>query len=146
MGCCSSVILDLKLKKYTDEVKPFKYNFTRVKCTAVHDGDTCHVVGIRNGEEMRVNIRLHGIDAPELKSDNPEEKKAAVFARDHLSSRILNKLLTIQFKGPDKYYGRELAILSDSKGEINKWMLTTRCAVPYDGGKKLPFDKNNFTS
>lgn len=144
MGCCSSMILNMKLKQYNDNVKPFKYNFTRVKCTAVHDGDTCHVVGIRNGEQMRVNIRLHGIDAPELKSDDPEEKKAAMIARDHLSLRILNKLLTIQFKGPDKYYGRELATLYDSKGEINKWMIETRRAVPYSGGKKLSFNKNNF--
>ena len=138
-NCIRNCITDCKLRNCDDNVEPITFTFTRCKCVAVYDGDTCKVVGIRRGEKVKVTIRLHGIDSPEIRTKDPDEKVAAIKARDVLRTRILNKMINVRFVCADKYHGREVAILSDREGEINSWMISSNHAVPYDGGKKSKF-------
>ena len=76
--------------------------FTSLQCNAfnakvisVIDGDTIHVIN----QSLKITVRLSGIDTPELKQMYGNE------AKDILSEKILNKIVTI--KGISKYrYGR----------------------------------------
>lgn len=84
----------------------------------------------------RFHIRLLGIDTPEMKSKNPEEKKLAYMARDFLQTLVLNKNIRLENISTDKY-GRILAYVITEEGiNVSDMMLDKRFAVVYDGGKK----------
>jgi len=111
--------------------------------TSVYDGDTC-TLQIACGFDMytKVTFRLTGIDTPEMKSKDQEQKIKATAARDHLRERILGKKVIVNTKEREKY-GRWLGVLwvpEDGTSEIgeslNDEMIRLGHAKPYDGGKK----------
>lgn len=72
----------------------------------VYDGDTAKVIAEPwPGVEIRVSVRLRGIDAPEIRGQCDYEKALAVKARDRLIELIGDSVLLYDI-GPDKYSGR----------------------------------------
>ena len=127
--------------KNTIEFTPIVKGGRVIKIT---DGDTiCIATKIPYLETLneskivyRFHIRLLGIDTPEMKSKNPEEKKLAYMARDFLQDMILNKNVILENMSTDKY-GRILAnVITEEGQDISNIMLDKRFAVTYDGGKK----------
>lgn len=113
----------------------------------VYDGDTITVVSKvrRFGKPFKFSIRLNRIDTPELRSKNETEKECAIKIRDILSKKIFNKIVNIDLIKTDKY-GRYLCeVTSKSIGNISDWLLENKYAVRYDGGKKVDFNKDNFS-
>ena len=113
----------------------------------------------------RFHVRLLGIDSPEIKSKDKDEKYVAVLARDKLSNLILNKYVILKNQSTDKYgliladvyldksYYKDNVLssvfdinddtldINDKKiyyfnKSLNNWALDNRYAVKYDGGKK----------
>lgn len=119
-----------------DNTKPYFPSFTEGKCVKVYDGDTVHLAAIVDKGIYRFMIRMYGYDSPELRSKNPEEKKAALVAKEALQQRIGGKLVQVKILNQREKYGRLLAILYDSEGEINTWMVTNKYGKPYFGGTK----------
>ena len=93
----------------------------------------------------RFHIRLLGIDTPEMKTKNEDEKSIAHLAQKTLSELILNKTVTLKNTSIDKY-GRILANVYMENGiELSKWAIENRFAVLYDGGtKKSPQSWSEF--
>jgi micrococcal nuclease len=118
---------------------PFAPVFTEAKVIKVYDGDTIHVAALIAGVPQRFMIRMYGYDSPELKSKDPNEKKAANIAKGTLSDRVLNKLVNVKIYPIKEKFGRILAVLSDDQGEINKWMVSEGHGKPYFGGTKEGF-------
>ena len=87
----------------------------------------------------RVSVRLNGIDTPEIKGKNEDEKTAAKNARDALSSLILHKEVILKNVSTEKY-GRLLADVYFNDLHLNQWMIDQRYAVKYDGGHKTSPD------
>ena len=86
----------------------------------------------------RFHVRLLGIDTPEMKTKNEDEKSIAHLAQKTLSDFILNKKVTLKNTSLDKY-GRILANVYTENGvELSNWAITSRFAVAYDGGTKKP--------
>ena len=84
----------------------------------------------------RFHVRLLGIDTPEMKTKNEDEKSIAQLAQKTLSDLILNKNVTLKNTSLDKY-GRILANVYTENGvELSSWAITYRFAVSYDGGTK----------
>ena len=84
----------------------------------------------------RFHVRLLGIDTPEMKTKNEDEKAIAQLAQKTLSDLILNKNVTLKNTSLDKY-GRILAnVYTESGVELSSWAITSRFAVSYDGGTK----------
>ena len=84
----------------------------------------------------RFHVRLLGIDTPEMKTKNADEKSIAQLAQKTLSDLILNKNVTLKNTSLDKY-GRILANVYTENGvELSSWAITSRFAVSYDGGTK----------
>jgi endonuclease YncB( thermonuclease family) len=93
----------------------------------------------------RFDIRLSGIDTPEIRSKDLNEKKQAIIVRDFLRDKILDKIVILECKDFDKY-GRLLAdiYLSDEFGnpsqiKINDLLVNNNYARLYNGGKKIIF-------
>lgn len=120
-----------------------RWNFDGLKATgkvvSVYDGDTITVAFDTFGLGFfKHNVRLSGIDAPEMKGKTPEEKAAAVKSRDYLRVCCEGKEVTIDVKTTDKY-GRLLASVFAGGLDLSAAMLSSKNAVSYSGGTREPF-------
>jgi endonuclease YncB( thermonuclease family) len=113
-----------------NNTQPYFPEFTEGKVVKVHDGDTFHIVANINGVFYRFIVRMYGYDSPELNTDAGKRAKHA------LETRIMDKIVKVEIHKIREKYGRELATVSDDKGEINKWMIEQGYGIPYKGGTK----------
>lgn len=108
----------------------------------VYDGDTITIVfklPYENSLLYRESVRLNGIDSPEIKGKNENEKISAQNSKAALSDLILNKYVTLENIDCEKY-GRILADVYLKDLHVNKWMLDNNFAVPYDGKTKKTYE------
>lgn len=83
----------------------------------VIDGDTFLAEAeIWPGQTLRVNIRIRGIDAPEMKSRCTSERDAAPIARATLARLVADGPVSLSNIGDGKYYGRVLATSAQRPG------------------------------
>ena len=116
----------------------FTYPIAAGHVIKVYDGDTITIASkmpYENSPLFRFNVRLNGIDTPEIKSKNENEKILAKKARDSLSQLIMNKHVTLQNVKNEKY-GRILADVYLGELHLNKWMIDQSFGVAYDGKTK----------
>jgi micrococcal nuclease len=112
---------------------------TQAKVISIYDGDTMTAAFDTLGLGIFAhNVRLVGIDTPEIKGVSQTEKDAAARARDYLRTLILDKIVDLEISGSDKY-GRLLARVKYEDRDISSVMLDAGLAVPYDGGTKKPW-------
>jgi len=123
-----------------EDTKPFVPPISCGIVIKVYDGDTITIASklpYPKSELYRFSVRLNGIDSPEIKSNNEEEKTIAKEARDYLTSKILHKSVVLKNITTEKY-GRILADVYLGNTNINKLMIVERFAVEYNGGTKEP--------
>lgn len=104
----------------------------------VYDGDTITIAAKLPYPESplyRFPVRLNGIDTPEIKGKDEDEKKSALLAKHALENLILNKTVLLKNTTTEKY-GRILADVYLDDLHLNQWMLDNKYAVPYSGGTK----------
>ena len=121
-----------------DDTIEFTYPITSGHVIKVYDGDTITIASkmpYENSQLFRFNVRLNGIDTPEIKSKDENEKALAKKARDSLSQLIMNKNIALKNVKNEKY-GRILADVYLDDLHINKWMIEQQFAVEYDGKTK----------
>jgi micrococcal nuclease len=106
----------------------YQYKATIVSIT---DGDTVHAdidLGF-NTWRRDEDLRLYGIDAPEMKKETMAAGKAA---REALLGRIMGKeVILCTIKDRREKYGRYLAKIYIGDELINDWMINQGFAVPY---------------
>ena len=115
----------------------------KVKATDVIDGDTIDVV-IDLGFDIFTNrrVRLAGIDTPESRTTNLNEKKFGMEAKEHLkhllgnASNIVIKTLATDV---NEKYGRVLGqvYIESSTMSVNDLLVSHGYAWSYDGGTKV---------
>ena len=91
------------------------------RVVGIHDGDSITVLSV---EKKQIKIRLEGIDAPELKQAFGSR------AKEHLSSLIMGKDVTLIVKGEDLYKRTLSKILLDSQ-DVNLSMVRDGFAWHY---------------
>jgi micrococcal nuclease len=97
------------------------------------DGDTLVArLDLGLGIEMTKHIRLFGINAPELNTE--EGKQAKAWLNDHLLFRVVN--LDVDPKQIHDKYGRLLAVIFISGLNINQELISQGYATEYNGGKR----------
>lgn len=104
----------------------------------VIDGDTFVAEAlIWPRQKITVNVRLRGIDAPEIRSRCPAEKTAGLEAREALAALVRPQGVTISNIGGGKYYGRVMADAHTAEGlDIAEALLRQRLVRAYDGGRR----------
>jgi endonuclease YncB( thermonuclease family) len=106
--------------------------------TKVYDGDTItasiHVLS----SYYLFQVRIDGIDTPELKTGTEESKAKGKEAGEFVRNLILNKFVILRCKDFDKY-GRLLADIETDAGNVAVLLLQKHEAVEYHGGKKSVF-------
>lgn len=105
----------------------------------VYDGDTITIASKLPYPESplyRFSVRLNGIDCPEIKGKDENEKECAQIAKNEVTELVLNKVIKLKNVQTEKY-GRILADVYIDDIHLNKYMLEKRLAVEYDGGTKI---------
>ena len=124
--------------KWADTVE-FTFPIEGGRVIKVYDGDTITIASklpFKESPLYRLSVRLNGIDTPEIKGKNEDEKTAAKITRDALASIILNKYITLKNIQSEKY-GRILADVYLGELHLNAWLIKEKYAVKYDGGTKV---------
>lgn len=124
--------------------KPYIPDVKYGKVIKVYDGDTITIAAklYEGGPINRFSVRLMGIDAPELKTKDANEKKHAIIARDALNEKIFGRIVRLENVGIEKY-GRLLAEVYLQDLNICEWLLRENYAIVYDGGTKTNYNEWN---
>ena len=113
----------------------YTYAVTAIK--KVVDGDTVDIIidlGFNLSKKERV--RLAGIDTPESRTRNLEEKALGLEAKEYLAMRLdLSKNLIVKTEKDGKY-GRMLGWIHIGQTNLNEEMIYRGYAWEYDGGTK----------
>jgi len=104
----------------------------------VIDGDTILVrAKIWLGQEIETRVRLHAIDAPELKSKCLTERNLAVKAREFVRAMIEGGPIVLRNIQYGKFAGRVVSAVETSDGQNLAALLAARgLGYPYHGGKR----------
>lgn len=104
----------------------------------VIDGDTFLAEAqVWPGHSVTVNIRIRGIDAPEMKARCGKEREAALVARTELHALISSGSISLSNIAGAKYYGRVLADVANRDGlSVGPLLLDRALVRPYAGGKR----------
>ena len=128
----------LSTVEYKD-TKPFVVTIVCGKVVKVYDGDTITIAAklprTKDPSVYRFQVRLNGIDSPEIKGGTEHEKKLAMKSRDALSNLIMGKIVDLKNVSTEKY-GRVLADVYCGTINLSHWMIENGHAVKYDGGTK----------
>ena len=128
----------------------------RCKVTRVVDGDTVDVdIDLGFGVWMhKERVRLYGIDTPESRTRDLEEKKYGLIAKEHIKSFMpvgsMQTLVTVKDKAGK--FGRILGkfLIYDKKTDaqmtINDWMIREHHAVAYFGQSKDAIEEEHLVN
>lgn len=138
----TSIELDLKQAVHNGQVKPYDVNLDgyRGLITKVLDGDTYDVVVKYKGDFSTFRIRLYGVDCPETRTRNLDEKRRGLAAKEAVCDLLQDQFVTI-IRPPglkkDKY-GRHLYLLQTdlSNEDVTTWIINNGYGKAYDGGTK----------
>ena len=113
----------------------------RISVDRVIDGDTIDCwIDLGYDIQIHKRIRFAGINAPETRTRNKEEKKRGLIAKEWLKDKLPVGSKCILKSYEYGKYGRvigELFIVSGSrKQSINKMMLAEGLVTEYDGGAR----------
>ena len=112
--------------------------------TRIIDGDTIDV-DIQLGFDVvlsKQRIRLYGIDTPESRTRDKEEKVRGLLSKDYVKSNCyVGSTIRLQSKERGKF-GRILGVIykDGDNISINQRMIEEGFAVPYTGGNKDELD------
>lgn len=116
----------------------FAANFPNGTCHRCYDGDTCTftIPGVHPLLGKKINVRIAGIDTPEIKGKCLKETAFAMQARN-LVRRMLGQARRIDLLDAErgKYFRLVAEVLADGK-DIGQTLIDRGMAVEYDGGKK----------
>ena len=115
-------------------------------CFNVHDTDTISILFKYKDEIVKYNIRLSGIDAPELHSKVLYESELCIKGTEYLKSLVLNKIINVKTYNIDKY-GRMLGdiytINLNNNIHINKELISQGYCREYNGEAKTDWNLIN---
>lgn len=100
------------------------------KVVEVYDGDTVTLCFKFLGKYFKKRCRLLGINAPEIRTKNLEEKEKGYNSKNYLYGILQDKIVTFDCKGYDKY-GRLLGTIYLNGKNINDELLDKGFAVKY---------------
>ena len=118
----------------------YEYNCT---IRSITDGDGLRVdidlgfgVTLRGDNGRGVNIRLFGVDAPESRTRNKQEKAHGLLAKKFVQEHCqVGEKYILRTKEKGKF-GRWLGEIKTRKGLITKLLIKNKLAVEYHGQNK----------
>jgi len=115
----------------------------RCKINKVVDGDTVQIdldLGF-NIVLSNQKVRMSGIDTPESRTANEEEKKRGMISKKKLAEKLpvgsWQRIQTMKADSNDDKFGRILGVFIMEDGlSLNQWLIDNNYAVLYQGENK----------
>ena len=104
----------------------------------VYDGDTItvNIAGFPDIIGKKINIRINGIDTPEIRDKNQIIKEFAKYVRDYVRNFLKDsKKVFLYNMKRDKYFRIVADVVVDNES-LGVELIEKGFAKPYDGGKK----------
>jgi len=123
---------------------PYIYRIKQI--TRVIDGDTIDAdIDLGFDISLTKRIRLAGVDTPESRTSDSNEKKYGLEAKEWLKHKVENAghiLIKTELPDSTEKYGRIIGhlFINDQESSLNDQMIAEGMAWIYDGGTK----KKNF--
>jgi micrococcal nuclease len=123
----------------------------RAKIIRVIDGDTIDV-DLDLGFDVwlrKQRVRLYGIDTPESRTSDAEEKKYGTLSKEKLKDFCkADSWVTIETHVGDEKgkFGRILANIWLEETNINQWLIDNKYAVAYFGQSKDDIEQAHMTN
>jgi len=111
--------IDVKLSHHNKNIRTYKPDTSlHGRCIKCADGDTIKFLPEDGSSHLK--IRFAGLDTPEIAHEPYPGQPYGEEAREHLTSLILDKMVTIKVKSKDQY-GRTLGtvFLQEDDEEVN---------------------------
>ena len=100
-------IKDLPEDIHPSELRKWVPTLTDGRVIKVHDGDSITIASrmpkMQDSEIYKFPVRIHGIDAPEITGKTPEERHAAIYARDRMKELVYDKDVKLANVAYDQY-------------------------------------------
>ena len=119
---------------------PYEY---KAKVLKVLDGDTVEIDLDLGFNIILANqkVRLNGIDTPESRTTNTEEKTRGLLSKKKLTEKLpvgsWQTIQTMKADSNDDKFGRILGVFLMEDGKsLNQWMVDNNYAVAYAGENK----------
>ena len=119
---------------------PYEY---KAKVLKVLDGDTVEIDLDLGFNIILANqkVRLNGIDTPESRTTNTEEKPRGLLSKKKLTEKLpvgsWQTIQTMKADSNDDKFGRILGVFLMEDGKsLNQWMVDNNYAVAYAGENK----------
>jgi micrococcal nuclease len=123
------------------------YEYRIKKVVKVVDGDTVDLeIDLGFSLTKKERCRIAGIDTPECRTRNKEEKQYGQAAKLYMTGMLKNaKELRVRTEKDGKY-GRMLGWIyaDDNELSLNEQMVVDGYAWKYDGGTKREFDTDKW--
>ena len=135
-------LLSYSVKGQSQNCDHDKANFRCVKYIRNYDADTVtfNIPNIHPIVGNKVNIRVNGVDTPEIRTKNQCEKKKAVIAKKYAQTFLKNaKVINLENIQRGKYFRIVADVIIDGKS-LTEMLLVKGLAYPYDGGTKRKVD------
>lgn len=129
---------------------PFKDRMIKARVIDVIDGDTIKVVILLGNHPLKLNVRLSGIDTPELHPKpvvHEEEPRVASLVKCYVGNLLCHdQIVTIKLLSLDKYGGRYVGhiYIKDDTTTISDHLVSIGCAKVYNGKKKECWTKQDL--
>lgn len=109
----------------------------KINVTRVVDGDTVDAeIDLGFDIKIQKRIRLHGIDAPETRTRDKQEKRKGLAAKKRLEQIVENQNNLLYLKSMDRgKYGRCVGVLFEPDFDfdsVNDMLIKEGHATPYD--------------
>ena len=132
---------------YSLEDKMYEY---RCKILRVVDGDTTDVdIDLGFGVWLhRQRIRFYGIDTPESRTRDLEEKKFGLLAKEYLTEKLDTEdiIVTTEVDNEKGKFGRILGWVWCNGVNINNQMIDEHMAVAYHGQSKDDIEQQHLAN
>jgi micrococcal nuclease len=108
------------------------YNY-KAKIVRVVDGDTVDaIIDLGFKVQIKERLRLYGINTPETRTRDKEEKKRGLAAKAFVEKRILNREVFVDVSQGEGKFGRYLAIIYyNGTTNLNKELVEKGYAKSY---------------
>jgi len=121
----------------SDKPSPYSYRVKSIK--KIIDGDTFDcIMDLGFDVLLEARVRMMGIDTPESRTRDLEEKKFGLLAKEYLTEKLATEdlIVTTEVDNEKGKFGRILGWVWANGVNVNKQMIDENMAVAYHGQSK----------
>jgi micrococcal nuclease len=127
--------------------KPQPYSYRVKSIVKIIDGDTFDcIMDLGFDVLLEARVRMMGIDTPESRTRDLEEKKFGLLAKEYLIEKLNSKelIVTTEVDNEKGKFGRILGWVWADGVNINNQMIADHMAVAYEGQSKDDIEQKHL--